>query len=280
MGIKEMIVAPSMRDQFAMVLPKHLTVDRFVRMALTAMLRTPKITECSPASVVKCLLDIAAWGIEADGRRCHLIPFKTSFKKPDGSWGSSLECTLILDWKGLAELAQRSGMIAKLHADLVCENDEFSYNLGEIDCHRIDFRQPRGKPYAAYARAVTKDGAVYCAVMEAEEIFAVRNNSEGWKAFEKQLTKSSPWDPANPNIEGEMWKKTAFRRLAKWLPLSPEFRDAIESDDTPNTVDVVATYDAPARIAAPVAPFELIPEPEAAPERVTAPAENENPSLI
>jgi recombinational DNA repair protein RecT len=34
----------------------------------------------------------------------------------------------------------------------------------------------------------------------------------------------------------EMGKKTAFRRHSKWLPLSPEVKDAIERDD--EAVDV------------------------------------------
>jgi recombination protein RecT len=258
-GVRALINSDSYKQQFSMVLPKHVTPERFIRMANTAMLRNPEIEKCTPQSVVKCLLEIAAWGIEADGRRAHLIPFKNSVKLANGSWEKVLECTVLLDWKGLAELAQRSGQIAKLHADLICENDSFEYDLGEIGHHKIDFRFPRGKPYAAYARAVTKDGATYCAVMTEEEILSVRNRSQGWMAFEKGFAKQSPWDPSNPTSEGEMWKKTAFRRLSKWLPLSPEFRDAIEADDTDTlesrvtTGRVVETADAPKRVT--VAPF-------------------------
>ncbi len=230
-GLKALINSTTIREQFAMALPKHLSPDRFVRVATTALLRTPSLVDCTPESFMKCLMELSAWGIEPDGRRAHLIPFKRKFKRPDGTWGEALDCQLILDWKGLAELAQRSGQIAKLHADLICENDSFVYNLGEIQEHRIDFRHPRGKPYAAYAMAVTKDGATYVAVLTEDEIMSIRNGSQGWTAFEKGFAKQSPWDPKNPTSEGEMWKKTAFRRLSKWLPLSPEFRDAIERED-------------------------------------------------
>jgi len=230
-SLKKLLNSEAIRKQFAMALPKHLSADRFVRVATTALMRTPSLADCTPESFMKCMMELSAWGIEADGRRAHLIPFKRKFKLANGQWGEALDCTLILDWKGLAELAQRSGQIAKLHADLVCENDTFHYNLGEITEHRIDFRRPRGKPYAAYAMAVTKDGSTYVAVMTEEEIISVRNNSQGWTAFEKGFAKQSPWDPKNPTSEGEMWKKTAFRRLSKWLPLSPEFRDAVERED-------------------------------------------------
>lgn len=160
---------------------------------------------------MKCLLDLSAFGLEPDGRRAHLIPYKD-------------QCTLIIDWKGLAELAMRSGIIAKLHADIVCENDVFAYNLGEITRHEIDFRKPRGEMYAAYALAQTKTGEVFVAVLSKDEIDAVRKRSRSGS--------SGPW----VTDYAEMAKKTAFRRLSKWLPLSAEFRDAQELDDEPEQI--------------------------------------------
>ena len=155
---------------------------------------------------MKCLLDLSAFGLEPDGRRAHLIPYKD-------------QCTLVIDWKGLAELAMRSGIIAKLHADIVCENDEFEFNLGEITCHKIDFRKPRGDMYAAYALAQTKTGEVFACVLSKDEVDAVRKRSRSGT--------SGPW----VSDYNEMAKKTAFRRLSKWLPLSAEFRDAQERDE-------------------------------------------------
>lgn len=227
--IKGLLNSDAMRKQFALALPRHLSADRFIRVATTALMRTPTLAECTPESFMKCMLELSAWGIEPDGRRAHLIPFKNSKK-------NITECTLILDWKGLAELAQRSGEIAKLHADLICEKDEFDYNLGEVTQHRINFREDRGEPYAAYAMAITKDGAIYVQVLTKQEILAVRNASQGWKSFKQGYAKQSPWDPENPSSEGEMWKKTAFRRLSKWLPLSAEFREAVEKDDADSTL--------------------------------------------
>lgn len=153
---------------------------------------------------------------------------------------------MILDWKGLAELAMRSGLIAKLHADIVCENDVFDYNLGEIVQHKIDFAKPRGAMYAAYAMAVTKDGPVFVAVLNKDEIDAIRRRSKSGS--------SGPWQ----TDYNEMAKKTAFRRLAKWLPLSAEFRDAIDKDD-----DVVVPerdVTPKAARAQPLDPFTTMPE--------------------
>lgn len=238
--LKGLLNSDKQREQFAAALPKHLKPERFVRVATTALMRVPNLAQCTPESFMKCLLDLSAWGIEPDGRRAHLIPFKNNRS-------GTYECTLILDWKGLAELALRSGMISKLHADVVCENDVFAYNLGEITAHAIDFRKPRGEPYAAYALAVTKDGATFVAVMQKEEIEKIRDRSQGYRSA-IQYKKENPWlsDPS------EMWKKTAFRRLSKLLPLSPEFRDAVakeEEEYDPQIRDVTPRPTGPVALA-------------------------------
>ncbi|MBZ4283979.1 recombinase RecT, partial [Streptococcus pneumoniae] len=74
--------------------------------------------------------------------------------------------------------------------------------------------------------AVTKDGPVFVAVMNREEIDGIMKRSQGYKSA-VQYNKSHPW----LSDYNEMAKKTAFRRLAKWLPLSAEFRDALDKDD-------------------------------------------------
>ena len=251
--LRAVLTGQAMKKRFEDVLPKHLSVERFVRVALAATSRNPKLLDCTQDSLMRCLIDLSSFGLEPDGRRAHLIPFNCKYKEGN-QWRERLECTLIIDWKGLAELAMRSGIIAKLHADVVCENDVFDFNLGEIQCHKIDFKSPRGEPYAAYAMATTKDGQVFVQVMNKAEIEGIRNNSQGYKAAMK-YDKDSPWTTA----PGEMWKKTAFRRLAKWLPLSAEFRDAMERDaDIPLEREVT-----PKRTAARATPLAPFPQPPA-----------------
>src|SRR5688572_5477659 len=102
--VREWIATDSFKAQVALSLPKHLTPDRFTRIALTAFNRTPKLGNCTKESVFQCLLDCSALGIEPDGRRAHLIPYGD-------------KCTLIIDYKGIVELVRRSGEVAYIHAD-------------------------------------------------------------------------------------------------------------------------------------------------------------------
>ena len=227
--IRDQLESPKFRDEIAKALPKHLTPDRFIRVAVSALTRTPKLKECEPVSLFGAMLTLSQLGIEPDGRRAHLIPFENRRR-------GCVECQLIIDYKGLAEMAMRSGVVSYLHADVVCDADIFEENMGEIIAHKIDRRKPRGEVYAAYAICKFKDGTAKAEVMSSEEIEAIRKRSKAGQ--------SGPWI----TDWNEMAKKTVFRRLSKWLPLSPEFRDAVEADDEPASHIEVR----PAKVVAPV----------------------------
>jgi recombination protein RecT len=210
--IKQHLEGEQFRATIAKVLPKHLSPDRMARVAITALTRTPMLAECDQASFFRCLMDLSQWGLEPDGRRAHLIPFRNNQK-------GIVECQLIIDYKGLVELCYRSGVVSNIHADVVCENDVFDFDLGEITRHKIDFKAERGKVYAAYAIVTMKDGTKKCEVLSKQELDGIRARSKAGK--------SGPW----VSDYNEMAKKTAFRRVSKWIPLSAEIRDAIHADD-------------------------------------------------
>lgn len=229
--IRDRLNSDDFRDAVAKVLPKHLTPERFLRVAITAMTKTPKLAQCDQASFFGALLTLSQYGLEPDGRCAHLIPYGPT-------------CQLILDYKGIVELVIRSGLVSKIHADVVCENDAFAYNLGEIQQHVIDLRQPRGAVYAAYSMCQFKDGATSCVLMSKDEIEAIRARSKSGL--------NGPW----VTDWNEMAKKTAFRRLSKWLPLSAEVRDLMDRDDDVIDIPSRKSRAEPAR-AEPINPFEL-----------------------
>ncbi|MFA5130650.1 MAG: recombinase RecT [Patescibacteria group bacterium] len=204
--VRQLIEGDAFKAQIAKALPKHLTPDRFIRVAITALTKTPKLTQCTQASLFNCLLNCSQLGIEPDGRRAHLIPYGD-------------QCQLIIDYKGICELVMRSGIVSNVHADVICENDVFEHDRGAITVHKIDFRKPRGAVYAVYSICRFKDGTEKAEVMTREEVEAIRKRSKAGAA--------GPW----VTDWNEMAKKTVFRRLSKWLPLSAEYRDALEVDD-------------------------------------------------
>ena len=62
--------------QIAKALPSVLTPERFSRMVLTALAKTPKLAECTPASFVGSMLTAAQLGLEPNTPlgQAYLIP--------------------------------------------------------------------------------------------------------------------------------------------------------------------------------------------------------------
>jgi recombination protein RecT len=217
--IRDRLQSPALMAELGKVLPKHLTPERMARVAMTAITRTPLLADADPASFFRCMLDLSAMGLEPDGRRAHLVPFRNNKR-------NCIEVQLMIDYKGLVELVYRSGCVANIHADVVRDGDLFVYDLGDVQHHvphflRRDADKPKdaGKVYAAYCRATLKDGTNKTEVLSLDEIEGIRKRSRAGQ--------SGPW----VTDWNEMAKKTAFRRVSKWLVLSPEIRDVVERDD-------------------------------------------------
>lgn len=204
--IKDWLQSDKLKNQIAQALPSICKPERFMRVLFSSMQKTPALMKCTQTSLLNAFITCSQLGIEPDGRRAYLIPYGN-------------QCQLIIDYKGIVELALRSGKISNIHADIVCDNDVFEYDMGEIKTHKIDFKNDRGNMYAVYAICTFKDGTKQACVMTKTEVEAVRKTSKAGNA--------GPWK----DYYNEMAKKTAFKRLSKWLPLSPETQDAIAKDD-------------------------------------------------
>jgi len=212
--IRDHLESPAFVEQIRKVLPKHITPDRMIRVACTAMTKNPKLYDCTEGSLLSSMLTLSAVGLEPDGRLAHLVPYGNV-------------CTPIIDWKGLAQTAFWSGEVATQGAEIIYEGDKFDYSCGQVLDHipwwlRRDKDKPKtqGAAMGAYATATMKDGTKQSVVMSADQILAIKARS---KSKDK-----GPW----VTDEMEMWKKTAYRRLSKWLPIANErFAKALEADD-------------------------------------------------
>lgn len=189
---------------------KHLDVDRLTRLAITAIRKTPALAKCTPVSVIASVMQCAQLGLEPDSvlGRVYLVPFKG-------------ECTVIVGYKGMIELALRSGLVETVEGYPVFEGDEFDYSLG---LERRLHHKPCGETDAAkmthaYAIVRFKDGGVLFSVMTRKAIDAVRNASPG--------KDHAPWVKHYP----EMAVKTAIRRLWKFCPASPELARAASLEE-------------------------------------------------
>jgi recombination protein RecT len=215
--VRSHLESPAFLDQVKLAMPRGEDGRRLIRGAITAMQKNPKIGECSQGSIFTSLLTCAQLGLQLDGREAHLVPFYDKNAHGEGKGGHI--CTLIPDYKGLVRLVLQSESVSYIHADVVCDADEFEYDRGTILKHRINFRNPRGKVYAVYALARFKDGGEKAEVMSVEDVELIRSRSQG--------KDGKPWRE-NWN---EMAKKSAFKRLTKWTPLSAPASEAVNLDN-------------------------------------------------
>lgn len=233
-NVGALLINDNARQQLAAVAAKHLNPERMMRVVANAIRTTPKLQECDPISFLGALMHCASMGLEPNTPLGHayLIPFANSRK-------GITEVQVVIGYKGLIDLARRSGQLATIHGDVVYDDDElWSHEYGSNQHLRHRPGPRKGKRIGAYCyvklnlgEGMTAEGHRF---MSMEEIIAHRNqHSQGWKtAVRYGKTAESPWSEAGPQFES-MAIKTVVRALANRgeLPMSIEFMTAMETDD-------------------------------------------------
>lgn len=233
--IGEALTHPEVVSRMTAALPRHMNADRMLRVCTLAVQKVPKLAECDIITLLGAMISLATLGLEPNTPLGHayLIPFEKRVKR-DGKWVSgTVEVQVIIGYRGYIDLARRSGELRALHADVVYEGDEFSFEYGSKMhlMHRPKGARAGRKPLWAYFHATLPDGEAF-EVLPYEEILAIRNASQGYQTalrnknnYPESFAKS-PWVA----FEHEMAAKTMVRRIAKWLPMSIELADAATID--------------------------------------------------
>ena len=214
-NIKQWIVA--MKPQIEAALPKVITAERFTRMALTAVSSNPKLADCTPKSFMGALMQAAQLGLEPNTPlgQAYLIPYRNK---------GVMEVQYQTGYKGLIELAHRSGQFKNIEAHTVFENDEFEYEYGlEPKLVHKPALKDRGGIIAFYAVFTLVNGGFGFEVMSKEDIDAhAKKYSQGFNSS------YSPWKTSYES----MAKKTVLKQLLKYAPIRTEFAREMTADET------------------------------------------------
>lgn len=210
------------KGELAKMLPKTLSIDRLLKVAQIAATTTPALLKCDVPSLVGAIGQCAQMGLEPNTVLGHayLVPFNTKRKDASGveRWVNSVQ--VIVGYKGLIDLARRSGQIVSIAAHEVCERDHFElvYGLEEKLEHRPALGD-RGQVIGFYAVAKLKDGGHSFEFMSLHQVQEIMRATQSKGNY-------GPWK----DHFLEMGRKTVIRRLAKYLPLSIEFQTAAALD--------------------------------------------------
>lgn len=207
----------AMEPAIKKALPSVITPERFTRMVLSALSSTPKLAECSPQSFLAAMMTAAQLGVEPNTAlgQAYLLPYRNH---------GQMECQFQLGYKGLIDLAYRSGEVSVIQAHTVYENDVFEYELGmDPKLRHVPAKADRGEAVAYYAMFKTKDGGYGFEVMSVDDV--QRHAQRYSKSYGSG---TSPW---RSNFD-EMAKKTVLKRALKYAPLKSDFVRGVAQDET------------------------------------------------
>ena len=207
----------SMEGEIKKALPSVITPERFTRMVLSAISTNKQLGVCTPSSFLGAMMSAAQLGLEPNTPlgQAYILPYKNK---------GVLEAQFQLGYKGLIDLAYRSGEVEVVQAHIVYENDTFECEYGlEPKLTHVPADKDRGMPIKVYAMFKTKSGGYGFEVMSMDDV----------KQHASKYSKSygSSYSPWSTNFE-EMAKKTVLKKCLKYAPLKSDFVKGIVQDET------------------------------------------------
>jgi recombination protein RecT len=228
-------------EEFRMVLPSHISPERFQRTLLTAVQLNPDLLTCDRRSFLTACMKAAQDGLLPDGREAAVVVFKTRTKDAERGWIEVRLAQYLPMVFGLRKKILQSAEVSDLFAAVVYRQEIaggfFHYEEGSERTlrHRPiidpDFAPTDADIALAYSVATFSDGTKSFEVMRRGELDRVREASQTGARFD---AKGNPREPKGPWVQWfpEMAKKTVIRRHSKSLPQSGDVivRD-VESED-------------------------------------------------
>ena len=217
-----------MQGEIKKALPSVLTPERFTRMVLSAVSANRDLANCETKSFLAAMMQAAQLGLEPNTPlgQAYIIPYKDH---------GVPKAQFQIGYKGLIDLAYRSGQVSIIDAQVVYENDDFEYELGlEPKLKHKPALKNRGKPILYYAMFRTKDGGFGFQVMSYEDCL------DHARKFSKAYS-SGPWQT---NFD-EMAKKTVLKKALKYAPLKSDFLRGLSADETVKSTLDPEMFDVP-----------------------------------
>lgn len=208
-----------MKPQIQAALPKHVSVDRVARIALTTYNSNPLLRQCDQTSLLASIMVSSQLGVEVNTPlgQAYIIPY---FNKKRGVYEAQFQ----LGYKGLLDLAYRSGEYQVIYAMEVYQNDDFEYEYG-LDPYlkHKPAEESQGEPIYYYAAFKTQNGGANFRVWSRKKI--EKHSKKYSQAVQKGWT--SPW---KTDFDA-MAKKTVLKDLLKYAPLSIEMQRHMSNDE-------------------------------------------------
>lgn len=278
--IFDLLTSPKVERGIKAVATQFLTPDRFLRMAINAVKKTPLLLQCDPQTVLGSFMSSAALGLEPNTiqQQAWLIPYKKR-AKVGSQWVDVYECQFQIGARGFVTLAHRSPHIASLQAESIHENDKFDHMIGSESFLKYSKTLlNRGDMIGSFCYVRLESDTELATVLPLDEILRIRSKSETYKSLVTAVdTAENAKDKARAEQKlaetpwvlwaDDMATKSAIKKSSKQLPLVPGDAMAaatvLDQDAADTVIDMAAMAD-PDMARAVVAGDDEAPEREAA----------------
>lgn len=211
------------KGQIEAALPQHMTPDRLMRICLTEFRKNTRLQQCDHLSFLGAVVTAASLGLEPGSAlgQCYLVPYKN-------------EVEFQIGYRGMIDIARRSGNIVSISARAVYEGDHFKVIYGTEDAIEHEPKFKSSELTHVYAVAKLQGGGVQFDVMSVQEVDQIRTRYS-------KASQGKAWTDSYD----EMAKKTVLRRLFKMLPASVELAKALSSEEVKAHEIIDADYSIP-----------------------------------
>jgi recombination protein RecT len=206
------------------VMTKETSPERLYQMYVSTINKEPQLAECGVESVLSCFMQCTALGLEPSNvnglGQVYILPYGNK-----NHTNGKRDAQLIIGYKGMIELARRSGQLKSIHAQAVYEGDEYEHWEDEKGQHFTFKANPKANHEPqyltdVYVNAQLNNGGFVFESMTKSEVEQVKKRSASGNR--------GPW---GTDYEA-MAKKTVIRRSFKYLPVSVEAKTAAVVDET------------------------------------------------
>ncbi len=201
-----------LQPQFKASLPAHLKAnsERYMRLALTEYRRNPALSKCDPYSVLGAAMVATGLGLEIGPLgRAYLIPYGN-------------QCQFVPGWKGLVELASRSGR-SSVWTGVLYAGQKHEYEQG--DSPRLKVLEDSDEDDPAKIEYTYAIGRIRGAEWPVIERWSVAKIKKHRDRYNKVGARHYSFD------NFEMYaRKVPLLQVLKYLPASPELEAAMMLD--------------------------------------------------
>lgn len=218
-------LAPLVIDKVNKALPKFLKkqADSFVQAMITECTKTPRLLDCSPASLFGGVVQAALLGLRIGGftGESFLIPY-------------GKKAQLVPGYRGYIQLAHRSGRVRRITPGTVYKEDRFTFVRGtrqELLHEPNTFglkAEDRGVPVAYYCVIELDNGGTDFEAFTYDDALRHRDRYASIRGAPQHVRDNSPWYDMTGGGFDRMSEKTMIIKLGKRLPLSSEMSRAVE----------------------------------------------------